>query len=94
MKIHKDEIIIAHDFLKKDRAAREKWIMETEQEDIEQLILIRKRAIESGELADVIYKALQEHVNYLASKNPSSLTRDETEVLMKIGAEMSKRKSK
>ncbi|MDR0473451.1 MAG: hypothetical protein LBH43_07265 [Treponema sp.] len=80
-----DHIKRIRDEYESKRAAREKWLLEMEEEDREQLILIRKRAIEHGKLADVIMQTLSKYVYHLASKDPATLTHDEVAFLEKAG---------
>ena len=82
-----DEIKRAQDFLKKDRAAREKWLMEAEAEDIEQLVIIRKRAIEYGKLADICFNGVAEYIHFLAAKDPTTLKKWQVGLLEKAGKE-------
>jgi hypothetical protein len=54
-----------------ERAAREKWRLETEKEDREQRLEARRRAIESGKLYDVIMAALMKYItSYVESGEP------------------------
>ena len=85
-----DEIKRLQDLFKKGRAAREKWLMEAEAEDIEQLVLIRKRITEYRKLADVCLNKVAEIIHYLAAKDPSTLKKWQVEYLEKAGKKYKK----
>ena len=82
---NKEELELARDFLKKDRAAREKWLSEMQDEDRVQLILTRRRAIENGKLADICFSKVSEYIHCLAAKDPATLTYKDAVFLEKAG---------
>lgn len=63
--------------------ARDNWLLA--EENKAQLGEARKRAINRGKLYDHVYKAQAGYILYLSEKNPSTLTIQEAEYLMKFG---------
>jgi len=75
---NKEELELARDFLKKERAAREKWLSEMREAE-------RRRAIENGKLADICFSKVSEYIHCLAAKDPATLTYKDAVFLEKAG---------
>jgi len=74
----KEEAELARDFLKKDRAAREKWLSEMKEAQ-------RKWAVEYGKIADICLNKVSEYIHYLAAKDPATITYKDAVFLEKAG---------
>ena len=64
----------------------------TEEEDREQALEARRRAIENGNLADAILQALTKYILHLTSKDPATLTHEEAEFLWNVGEKLMEKK--